>query len=102
MPAEHEAEREDGARRLLALYWEQFAEEQVSLEEFVRRAAAGRYGSCSPPELKAFLEAVEHNILANIETMAATNPDLAPLAEERAAETQEMIADLIARYATQA
>ena len=89
------------AEQLLARYWDQFAEEQVSLEEFCRRVAAGELGPYSRDDLRAFLEAVESNILSNIQTMVEVNPELEPLREERVAETQDMIADLIARYAAE-
>lgn len=99
-PVDSGAPKVDPAQRLLALYWEQFAEEQVSLEEFCRRAAAGELGDYTPDDLRAFLLAVESNILSNIQAMVEVNPELETLREERIAETQDMIADLIARYAT--
>lgn len=86
------------ADEIMHAYWELFMEEQVSLEDFCQRLADGEFGQYSKEHITVFLNEVEASILQNIDTMLEANPQLAPLRDERIAETQEMIADLLRRF----
>lgn len=90
----------DPVDALMEAYQSAFLEEPgLSLERFLERVAAGRHGRFREQDIADFLDAVEAQILANIDTMAEANPQLAPLREERIAETQRMIAALRERFA---
>lgn len=87
-------------KRWLNIYWEQAQAKGPHLEEFVRSLVAGEHGPCTPEALRAFLEAVEANLVENIETKAQAGGPWAMMKDEVIAQTREEIADLIARYAS--
>ena len=83
-------------------YAELTAEEPLSLEEFVEMAASGRISGepVDPDTLERFLRRVEGMMLANIETKLQEAPHFQGMRDEAVERTQALIADLIARYAT--
>lgn len=83
-------------------YAELSAEEPMSLGDFVRMAASGQLAGepVDPDTLERFLRRVEGMMLANIETKLQEAPHFHPMRDEAVERTQTMIADLIARYAT--
>ncbi len=85
--------------RLSQIYWDLQMEEPVDLEEFCERVRAGRYGQATKEEIAAFLRRVEVAILGNIESKLEESPHVSHLRDEKVAETEEMIAGLIAKYA---
>lgn len=86
------------AEQIMDTYWDLFTEEQIDLEAFCTRLAAGEFGNYEPDDIEEFLREVELNILRNIETMLEANPQLAPLRDERVEETREMIDGLVKKY----
>lgn len=89
----------DNVKRWLTIYWEQANEKGPHLEDFVRSLVAGEHGPCPPEALRAFLEAVEANLVENIENKAQAGGPWAMMKDQVIAETHEEIADLMARYA---
>ncbi len=85
--------------RLSKIYWDLQMEEPVDLEEFCERVRAGQYGPVTVEEIAAFLRRVEIAILGNIESKLEESPHVSHLRDEKIAETEAMIADLLAKYA---
>ena len=70
----------------------------LGLEGFLRQVADGQHGTHGPEDIRAFLHAVERDIIGSIHTRAGASPGAAQDAERLMDERREEIADLIARY----
>ena len=68
---------------LWQVYEEHSAFGGVPISEFIRGAQKGEYGEFSADELVELLETLLDSVLENIEMMAASNPALADVADER-------------------
>jgi hypothetical protein len=84
--------------RLWVLYEHCCMEELVSLRDFVVRLKAREFGTFSRDDVVGFLRDIEANMLENIELKAMENPALEALKEDRLAETNQEIDDLIAEW----
>ncbi|BDG59249.1 hypothetical protein [Caldinitratiruptor microaerophilus] len=68
------------------------------LTEFLDRVVAGDFGPVSPELLAEFLDSVEADIVGNMETMAAANPDLAARKDEALAAQLEWLRRIREKY----
>jgi hypothetical protein len=84
--------------RLWELYEHCCMEELMSLREFITHLRAGEFGAFSRDNVVGFLRDIEANMLENIELKAMENPALEALKEDRLAETNQEIDELIAEW----
>lgn len=86
---------------LRAAYMEAMMEDpSLGLEGFLRQVADGTHGTQSPEDIRAFLHAVERDIVASIHTRAGASPGAAQDMDRIIEERLQEIADLILRYAS--
>jgi hypothetical protein len=84
--------------RLWELYEHYCMEELISLREFIVRLKAGEFGTFSRDDVVGLLRDIEANMLENIELKAMEDPGLEALKEDRLAETNQEIDELIAEW----
>jgi hypothetical protein len=96
---EADVERSGGEMdHLWELYEHYCMEELISLREFIVRLKAGEFGTFSRDDVVGFLRDIEANMLENIELKAMEDPGLEALKEDRLAETNQEIDELIAEW----
>ncbi len=82
-------------RTLREVYAELQLEEYVELGDFLARVQAGEFGDFSREDCVVFLQQVERDMLANIETQLEAHPHWEPLREQAMANVQQTIQGLI-------